>query len=169
MQRLLRIEARPQQDLIAQADVHQQVAGEGVDVEQRQHADDAAESLLSFRPEAAVPQFILAACRRQVGMGQHRPLGQPGGAAGILQQRHVIFRNLRQRARIRRPHPGFQPLHPLRHRGGGRSLPPMRIVPHHQAGDEALCPKGVGQLQQPLMRQSHEHPRAGIAQLVRDG
>ncbi len=59
--------------------------GHGEDVEERQHRQRA----LLTGAEAREPGHALAHVRHQIGVAQHRPLGQAGGAAGVLQHRDV--------------------------------------------------------------------------------
>lgn len=64
----------------------QQVEGQRVDMEERQHAQKGL--LTGFQTVAAAGvQYRLAGCRRQVAVGEDRAFGHAGRAAGVLQHR----------------------------------------------------------------------------------
>ena len=60
--------------------------GERIDVVQRQRGD---QYLAAFVEVGAHQRLALQHVGHQVTVGQHRPLGHAGGAAGVLQHRHV--------------------------------------------------------------------------------
>ena len=63
-----------------------------IDVEQRQHADHLVFACRSSVLRPRTSRSYIGDRRGEVGVGQHGALGQPGGAAGILQQRDVARR-----------------------------------------------------------------------------
>jgi hypothetical protein len=82
----LGLEAQVQHAFGRQPHCHQQVEGQRVDMEQRQHAQ---KNFLAGTQAivAAGVHHCLAGGGRQVAMGKHRALRQAGGAAGVLEDR----------------------------------------------------------------------------------
>ena len=83
------VDVRPRIDdhLVAVAHRAQHDSGQRIDVEQRQHTHDL---LRASRRVGCRPGLALRHRRHHAAMGQHRGLGQARGAAGVLQQRHLI-------------------------------------------------------------------------------
>ena len=78
---------RVEDELIAVAHRAQHDSRQRVDVEQRQHAYD----FLGARCRVGYgPRLALAHRRHHAAMRQHRGLREPGRAAGVLQQRHLV-------------------------------------------------------------------------------
>ena len=69
-----------------EAEIHHRRHAEGM--EERQHRD----GLLAARRDAWRPERELHRIGVKIGVGQRRPLGMAGGAAGILQHRDVVRR-----------------------------------------------------------------------------
>ena len=63
------------------------VNGAAEDVVERQRGD---ENVAGADVAAGNPQFDLSGVGQQVGVAEHRALGDAGGAAGVLQHRHVV-------------------------------------------------------------------------------
>ena len=123
LQRRLGIEAAVLDQLGAQPQAEQHVDRQRVDVERRQHAE---ETLLAFdedRRLAARGLGELLHRGAQVGVGQHRPLGQPGGAAGVLQHGDAVRRV-----------------------GDGVARVPAVVVQQRREADMLLVPRHLGQL-----------------------
>src|SRR6266700_3767021 len=95
------IEALMQRDQMAAPDRAQENNGEREDVEQRQYADHAFDRIVALGARGPAPDVIDRYRRGEVAVAEHGAFRQPGGAAGILQQRDVIGRNLRP---LRRAH-----------------------------------------------------------------
>ena len=74
-----------QDQLGAQRHAEQHVHGQRKDVERWQHCQEAFGALFQHRRIAARGLEVLGTGCREVGMRQHRTLGQAGGAAGVLQ------------------------------------------------------------------------------------
>ena len=87
------VEALVQRDQVAALQTTQQDHRQREDVKQRQYADDALDDV-ALRARRFAPGIVNRHGRSQVAMAEHGALGQPGGAAGILQQRDVIDRDL---------------------------------------------------------------------------
>ncbi|MNG89782.1 hypothetical protein D3C79_486560 [compost metagenome] len=70
------------------------IRGEGIDVIERQRRDHhllaILDQLLPVRPKLGETGQHLQHVGHQVGMGEHGTLGQPGGAAGVLQHGDVV-------------------------------------------------------------------------------
>ncbi|MCY1413979.1 hypothetical protein D9M71_294170 [compost metagenome] len=62
------------------------VKGEGIDVVQRQRGDQHLATLVEV---VGHQRLALQHVGDQVAVGEHGPLGHPGGAAGVLQHRHI--------------------------------------------------------------------------------
>ena len=62
-------------------------AGIGENMEERQHADNHVALVL-----VRIDRDDLAGIGGEVLMGEHRTLGRAGGAAGVLDQREIVFR-----------------------------------------------------------------------------
>ncbi len=78
-----------QRDQIAAPEAAEQHHRQREDVKQRQHADHALDRI-ALGPRGLAPDVIDRHRRGEIAVAEHRALGQPGGAAGILQQRDVI-------------------------------------------------------------------------------
>ena len=87
-QRLARVEAHPQHHRPPQPGRGQQDHDQRIDVEQRQHAERHLRVGPAVGPVRPLPHRGDGG--EQVAVAQHRALGQAGGAAGVLQQRHVV-------------------------------------------------------------------------------
>ena len=85
---------RIEDQLVAVAHRAQHDSRQRVDVEQRQHAHDL---LGARRRVGRGPGLALAHRRDDAAVRQHGGLGQAGGAAGILQQRHLVPQVLARR------------------------------------------------------------------------
>jgi len=144
---------RNQQVPPAQAEEQQQVRGEREDVIERQRGDHGFLALLEHR---ARPGEGLAHVRRHVGVRERRALRPPGGAAGVLEERHV-FRTHGGRGKLRRArvverdragnapcgHHALHVLHREVHRPAlrrGERVAHLRRdhVPHARAGERVL-------------------------------
>lgn len=104
-------------------------------------------------------------------MGQHGALGQAGGAAGILQQRDVVGADVRPLRRL------CCAIGELAEGDDGRivrqgcllgaDLAPAIVLTNDQAIDQSLVEKLQRGRQQRREIARHQHPCAGIAELVR--
>ncbi len=93
LQQLIQAEARQQDDLEAAGERGVHHPGHAEHVEQRQRADH----LLLAGPAADRPHRDLPGIGVERGVGEHGALGRAGGAAGVLQHRHVLARVDRDR------------------------------------------------------------------------
>ncbi|MCY1504929.1 hypothetical protein D9M68_391170 [compost metagenome] len=91
-QRGLGVEAQVLHDLGRQAHAQQQVDRERVDVKRRQHREQPLGAHLQHGRRARLRDHHLLAGRRQVGVREHRALGQAGGAARVLQDGQRLAR-----------------------------------------------------------------------------
>ena len=139
------------------------------DVKQRQHADHALDGVAPFARRPA-PDIIDRYRGGQVAVAQHRALGQSGGAAGILQQRHVVGRDRRP---LRRACRALRKSCKRRDRGVIRDRrmriadrAPMVVFADDQAIEQALFQEFQRRRQQRREIAGDENARAAVAQFM---
>ena len=87
-ERALGIETDVHHDLGAGGDRQQHDEGKAEDVEQRQHRQRL---VLAVGHGVADPTVAHAHHGAEIGVGEHGALGLAGGAAGVLQHRHLVL------------------------------------------------------------------------------
>ena len=94
--------ARVGDEDVVGADLHvaEAAAGEREDVVHRQRRD---RDLLAVHELAADPRRDLLQVRDEVAVGEHRALGDAGGAAGVLQESQVLVADRRLGERVAAP------------------------------------------------------------------
>ena len=176
-QHAVEVEAGQQHQGGAKAQAEQQADGQPVHVEEGQHGHHD----LAPRVGVGEPGPYLLDVGPEVGVGEHHALGDPGGAAGVLEQGQVVVGvDLDQlRGRRRRG----QRVAPASHRlvladaGAGRlallgvrgqpPLEPGQLVQHR--GDDHLADRGPrAQRLDPVIGQveADQHLDPGVGQLV---
>jgi hypothetical protein len=166
---LVRVEAHAQQHAGAARQLPQHDAGQRIDVEQRQDEDDLVLGRVAGG-QGGLPGIIDRHGGGDVLVAEHRPLGHPGGAAGVLQQRHVL--GLHLRPGVGRLGPGDEgregdDARPVGNGQGGKSgRPEIRVLGDDQPVDEPLLVQLEGHAEQRRDIGRHQRPRAGILQLV---
>ena len=167
----LDVEALVQRDQIAALQAAQQDHRQREDMKQRQHADHAVDGVVALGARRLAPDVVDRHRRGQIAMGEHRALGQAGGAAGILQQRHVIDRDLWPLRRLGRAFGEFPEgddrgiIRNRRVRIADRA--PIVVLADDQAIEQALFQEFQRHRQQRRKIAGDEHARAAVAQLVR--
>ena len=135
------IETLVQRDQIAALHAAQQDHGQRVNMKQRQDTNHALDRV-AFGAGLLAPDIVDRHRRGQIAVAEHRALRQPGGAAGILQQRHVIDID---RGPLRWLHGAFDELteghdrRMVRQRGLRRAdFAPVIVLTDDQAVEQAL-------------------------------
>ena len=139
-------------------------------MKQRQHADHALDRI-AFGSRRLAPDVVDRYGRGQIAVAEHGALRQPRGAAGILQQRHVIGAHVRP---LLGPQGALGELlvgdnrRIVRQRRLRRAGPaPIIVLANDQTIEQALVEELQRGRQQRRQIAGNEHPRAGIGELVR--
>ncbi len=165
---LFGVEARPQQDFRSRVEPAQQHHAEPINMEERQHAHYPLAR--GDGPLRLLPDVVHREHGGEITVREHGALGQPGGAAGILQERDVIDAGFGKiagcRVAFQEPREGELLLVLGKRRERNRRRPPGRIV----ADDEPVDVPGGHQLlrrgEQGGEVHGDQRPRAAVGELV---
>ena len=166
----VQVEARVQHQQCAQAHAEQQVHRQRIDMEQRQHDEHALLAFGQDRRVAACRLHVLRARRRKVGMGEHRALGQAGGAAGVLQN-HVDLPQVGNGMGLVRAVVGKQLLEghvQIVHRHLAQLPGAFELRAHRRRADRIFAQAADHHLLQPRAAQQAPHLRVQRRQVERD-